>query len=208
MCWQPSARRSSTSASRRRHNRAAWPVAPSPPARSARGRSRAQFAVSREPPAASCPARAGLTSSPAAISSIPMGTAPDTVSRLVDRFDRDRRVFLSPGYKAEQLRIDSGPRPSIRHSDSVIRTSPHQSLGWDVSNKAGLTEACPERSRRVAGATKAPADGSRPTAHNLRLPDSDSGRSAASRRPIARIIGGRPDPPWPACLTSRVPAIS
>jgi len=58
--------------------------------------------------------------------------------------------------------------PSIRHSYFVIRTSPGESLGWDVSNKAGLTEvykpviheesikACPELGRRVAGATKAP----------------------------------------------------
>jgi|GEM_PF-1972576 len=101
-----------------------------------------------------------------------------------------RQVFLSPDYKEEQLRPESGPCPTIRHSDFVIRTSLGESLGWDVSNKAGLTEACPERSRRVfkpviheesikacpelgrrvAGATKAPdrrdlADGRRLTAN-------------------------------------------
>jgi len=54
--------------------------------------------------------------------------------------------------------------------------------GWDVSNKAGLTEvfkpviheesikACPELGRRIAGATKAPADGSQLAAHGLGIP--------------------------------------
>jgi hypothetical protein len=81
------------------------------------------------------------------------------VADLVERFSRDRKVFLSSG-------------PLIRHSDFDIRTFPgnpfFESLGWDVSNRAGLTEvfkpviheesikACPERSRRIAGATKAP----------------------------------------------------
>ncbi len=32
-----------------------------------------------------------------------MGTAPDAVKRLVDRFDQDRKVFLSSDYKEEQL---------------------------------------------------------------------------------------------------------
>jgi len=33
-----------------------------------------------------------------------MGTrAPDAVKRLVDRFDQDRKVFLSGDYKEEQL---------------------------------------------------------------------------------------------------------
>ena len=64
--------------------------------------------------------------------------APDTVKRLVERFGRDRKVFLSPEFKEEQLRASSGPSPSIRHSSFVIRAFPDESLGWDVSNKAGL----------------------------------------------------------------------
>jgi len=81
-----------------------------------------------------------------------MGTpAPDTVKRLVDHFDQDRKVFLSSG-------------PLIRHSDFDIRTFPgnpfFESLGWDVANKAGLTEVFKpvihEESIKVAGATKAP----------------------------------------------------
>jgi hypothetical protein len=36
-----------------------------------------------------------------------MGTpVPDAVKRLVDRFDQDRRVFLSGDYKEEQLRLE------------------------------------------------------------------------------------------------------
>jgi hypothetical protein len=35
-----------------------------------------------------------------------MGNAPDAVKRLVDRFDQDRKVFLSPDYKEEQLRLE------------------------------------------------------------------------------------------------------
>jgi hypothetical protein len=78
-----------------------------------------------------------------------VGTPPDSVKRLVDlsacnaqadHFDQNRNVFLSPDYKEEQLRVSSGPSLSIRPSSFVIRTSPHESLGWDVSNKAGLTE--------------------------------------------------------------------
>jgi hypothetical protein len=61
-----------------------------------------------------------------------MGTSPPKpVVELVERFERDRKVFLSPDYKEEQLRVSSGPSPSIRHSSFVIRTSPRESLGWD-----------------------------------------------------------------------------
>jgi len=36
-----------------------------------------------------------------------MGTpAPDTLLRLVDRFDQDRKVFVSADYKEEQLRLE------------------------------------------------------------------------------------------------------
>jgi len=99
--------------------------------------------------------------------------APGTLKRLVDRFDRDRKVFRSPDYKEEQLRPESSPCPAIRHSDFDIRTSLGESLGWDVSNKAGLTEAFKpvihEESIKLAGATKAPdfrdaADGRQLTA--------------------------------------------
>ena len=87
-------------------------------------------------------------------------TAPDSVRRLVDHFDQDRKVFLSPDYKEEQLRAE-------------FLNPFFESLGWDVANKAGLTEVFKpvihEESIKVAGATKAPdfrdaADGRRLTA--------------------------------------------
>jgi hypothetical protein len=62
--------------------------------------------------------------------------APDAVKRLVDRFDQNRKVFLSGDYKQEQLRAE-------------FLNPFFESLGWAVANKAGLTGACPERSRRV-----------------------------------------------------------
>jgi len=82
-------------------------------------------------------------------------SAPGLVADLVERFQRDRKVFLSAEYKEESLRKE-------------FLNPFFESLGWDVSNKAGLTEvfkpviheesikACPELGRRVAGATKAP----------------------------------------------------
>jgi hypothetical protein len=35
-----------------------------------------------------------------------MGNAPGAVKRLVDRFDQDRKVFLSGDYKEEHLRAE------------------------------------------------------------------------------------------------------
>jgi len=46
-----------------------------------------------------------------------MGTpAPDAVKRLVDRFDQDRKVFLSPDYEEEQPRPSFSPKTKL---DSV-----------------------------------------------------------------------------------------
>ena len=73
--------------------------------------------------------------------------APDSVKRLVDHFDQNRKVFLSADYKEEQLRAE-------------FLNPFFESLGWDVANKAGLTEVFKpvihEESIKVAGATKAP----------------------------------------------------
>ena len=68
--------------------------------------------------------------------------APGTLKRLVDRFDRDRKVFRSPDYKEEQLRPESSPCPAIRHSDFVIRTLPRTPVIHEESIKA-----CPELGR-------------------------------------------------------------
>ena len=71
-------------------------------------------------------------------------TAPDAVKRLVDRFDQNRKVFLSPEYKEEQLRAE-------------FLNPFFESLGWDVSNKAGMIQVLRpvihERSIRVGAAS-------------------------------------------------------
>jgi predicted type IV restriction endonuclease len=77
-----------------------------------------------------------------------MGTpAPDAVKRLVDRFDQDRKVFLSGDYKEEQLRAE-------------FLNPFFTALGWDMDNKQGLSETFKqvihEESIKVAGASKAP----------------------------------------------------
>ena len=57
-----------------------------------------------------------------------MGTpAPDTVKRLVDLFDRERKVYQSPDYKEEQLRAE-------------FLNPFFTALGWDMDNKQGLSE--------------------------------------------------------------------
>jgi len=73
-------------------------------------------------------------------------SAPDAVKRLVDRFDQDRKVFLSGDYKEEQLRLE-------------FLNPFFTALGWDMDNKQGLSETFKqvihEESIKVAGATKA-----------------------------------------------------
>ena len=56
-----------------------------------------------------------------------MGNAPNAVAQLVDRFDRDRRVFLSPDHKEEQLRAE-------------FLNPFFTALGWEMDNKQGLSE--------------------------------------------------------------------
>jgi hypothetical protein len=65
--------------------------------------------------------RVGLTSGPSVIFSTLMGNAPDSVKRLVDRFDQNRKVFQSADYKEEQLRAE-------------FLNPFFQSLGWDMDN--------------------------------------------------------------------------
>ena len=60
-----------------------------------------------------------------------MGNAPDALLRLVDRFDQDRKVFLSGDYKEEQLRAEFLNPFFI-------------ALGWDMDNN----RACPRQTRR------------------------------------------------------------
>jgi hypothetical protein len=102
---------------------------------------------------------------------------PAPVIDLVERFSRDHKVFLSPDYKEEQLRAE-------------FLNPFFESLGWDVANKAGLTEVF----KPVIHAT----DGSLLTAYSLRLSDSDYEPSAASGWLLALAIGSLyfPDCPY------------
>jgi len=54
-------------------------------------------------------------------------TPPDALLRLVDRFDQDRKVFLSGDYKEEQLRLE-------------FLNPFFTALGWDMDNRKGLSE--------------------------------------------------------------------
>ena len=56
-----------------------------------------------------------------------MGNAPDAVKRLVDRFDQDRKVFLSSDYKEEQLRLE-------------FLNPFFTALGWDMDNRQSVSE--------------------------------------------------------------------
>jgi hypothetical protein len=51
---------------------------------------------------------------------MPHGTpAPDAVKRLVDHFDQNRKVFLSPDYKEEQLRLTAGHQAKVEEKPEV-----------------------------------------------------------------------------------------
>ena len=57
-----------------------------------------------------------------------MGTLPDALLRLVDRFDQDRKVFLSGDYREEQLRAEflnpflTALNSDMDHTLDMIRT--------------------------------------------------------------------------------------
>jgi len=48
-----------------------------------------------------------------------VGTPPDALLRLVDRFDQDRKVFLSGDYKEEQLRLTAGRQAKVEEKPEV-----------------------------------------------------------------------------------------
>ena len=54
-------------------------------------------------------------------------SAPKLVVDLVEHFERDRKVFLSPDYKEEQLRAE-------------FLNPFFTALGWDMDNKQSLFE--------------------------------------------------------------------
>jgi hypothetical protein len=76
-----------------------------------------------------------------------MGAAPpDSVKRLVDRFDQDRKVFLSGDYTEERLRAEflNDSRLTIRHSDLASAAPVGQRV---VRTSAGPLSGSPHRVR-------------------------------------------------------------
>ena len=76
-----------------------------------------------------------------------MSGAPDTVGKLVDRFERNREAYRSGRYNETQVRVEL--------IDPLFLA-----LGWDVDNAAGYAEAYKdvvhEDAIKVGGSTKAP----------------------------------------------------
>jgi len=114
----------------------------------------------------------GLTAGESNISSPAVGTtAPDSVTRLVDRFDQNRDAIDSSQLAAYSLRpSDSGPSAVSRKPMAC------SARGWDVENRQGSAmpyrDVIFEDSLKVGGATKAPdfrndADGRQLTANGL-----------------------------------------
>ena len=68
-----------------------------------------------------------------------MGTpTPDAVKRLVDRFDQDRKVFLSGDYKEEQLRKAKTPHEQESIQRQIAATD--KAIDALVYELYGLTE--------------------------------------------------------------------
>jgi len=67
-----------------------------------------------------------------------MGTAPDTLLRLVGRFDLGRKVFLSSDYKEEQL-----PKAKTPHEAEALQrqtAAADRQIDLSVYELYGLTE--------------------------------------------------------------------
>ena len=79
-----------------------------------------------------------------------MGTpAPDAVKRLVDRFDQDRKVFLSGDYKEEQLPKAKTPHEQESLKRTIVATDTQ--IDALVYELYGLTE---DEIRTVEGGEK------------------------------------------------------
>ena len=76
-----------------------------------------------------------------------MGTCPDAIKRLIDRFTQQSDEIRSPDYKEHLIRVD--------FLDPLMNQ-----LRWDVHNTAGLPlksrEVYPEDRVQIGGQTKAP----------------------------------------------------
>jgi hypothetical protein len=62
-----------------------------------------------------------------------MGTAPDVVKRLVDRFDQDRKVFLSPDNQGATRDWGLGTGDPNPNPESLA-SNPCAANGWDIGS--------------------------------------------------------------------------
>ena len=73
--------------------------------------------------------------------------APDTIQKLVEKFDYNQREYKNPKYNETQVRIE-------------FLNPFWEALDWDVSNRKGYAlpyrEVVHEDEVRVSGSTKAP----------------------------------------------------
>jgi hypothetical protein len=136
-----------------------------------------------------------------------MGTpATDAVKRLVDRFDQDRKVFLSGDYKEEQLRHTAGhqakveEKPEVRKAGGVYYT-PTYIVDYIVKNTVGrlheggpparLTNACrrpgmrPVQTQPRPGLTETPKKVSVPDTPRICARFSDKRREKLARVVVA-----------------------
>ena len=67
-----------------------------------------------------------------------MGTPPDALLRLVDRFSQDQKVFLSGDYKEEQLSMAKTPHEQESIQRQVAATD--KAIDARVYELYGLTE--------------------------------------------------------------------
>jgi len=66
-----------------------------------------------------------------------VASPPKQVVDLVEHFERDRKVFLSPDYKEEQLRAEFGQRTCrLRFLNPFF-----SALGWDMCETVAMIRA-------------------------------------------------------------------
>ena len=63
-----------------------------------------------------------------------MGTPPDALLRLIDRFDQDRKVFLSGDYQTGTRDWGLGTRDPNPNPIPLAPTPSCAALGWDMDN--------------------------------------------------------------------------
>jgi hypothetical protein len=66
--------------------------------------------------------------------------APDAIKRLVDRFDQDRKVFLSGDYQVGTRDWGLGTRDPNPNPKPLVPNPSCAALGWDMDERQGPSE--------------------------------------------------------------------